>query len=50
MIKVKAGARTRLSTFLAGIFLLILVVGLNPIVSKIPMAGRRGTRQPSATR
>jgi sulfate permease, SulP family len=38
MINVKAGARTRLSTFLAGVFLLILVVGLNPIVSKIPMA------------
>jgi sulfate permease, SulP family len=38
MINVKAGARTRLSTFLAGVFLLILVVGLNPIVSDIPMA------------
>jgi sulfate permease, SulP family len=38
MINVKSGARTRLSTFLAGVFLLILVVGLNPIVSEIPMA------------
>ena len=38
MINVKAGARTRLSTFLAGVFLLILVVVLNPMVSKIPMA------------
>ncbi len=39
MINVKAsGARTRLSTFLAGVFLLILVVGLGDIVSKIPMA------------
>jgi sulfate permease, SulP family len=38
MINVKAGARTRVSTFLAGTFLLILVVGLNPIVSEIPMA------------
>jgi SulP family sulfate permease len=38
MINVKAGARTRVSTFLAGVFLLILVVGLNPIVSEIPMA------------
>jgi sulfate permease, SulP family len=38
MINVKAGARTRASTFLAGVFLLILVVGLNPIVSEIPMA------------
>lgn len=38
MINIKAGARTRLSTFLAGVFLLILVVVLNPMVSKIPMA------------
>jgi SulP family sulfate permease len=38
MINIKAGARTRVSTFLAGVFLLILVVGLNPIVSEVPMA------------
>ncbi|MFB2580976.1 SulP family inorganic anion transporter [Herbiconiux sp. P15] len=39
MINVKAsGARTRISTFLAGVFLLILVVGLGDIVSIIPMA------------
>ncbi|WP_159616567.1 SulP family inorganic anion transporter [Arthrobacter zhaoguopingii] len=39
MINVKAsGARTRISTFLAGIFLLILVVVLGGIVSLIPMA------------
>jgi SulP family sulfate permease len=38
MINIKAGARTRVSTFLAGVFLLILVVGLGPIVSVIPMA------------
>ncbi len=39
MINVKAsGARTRISTFLAGIFLLILVVGLGDIVAIIPMA------------
>ena len=38
MINVKAGARTRVSTFLAGVFLLILVVVLNPVVSQIPMA------------
>ena len=39
MINVKAsGARTRLSTFLAGVFLLILVVGLGDVVSIIPMA------------
>jgi SulP family sulfate permease len=39
MINVKAsGARTRLSTFLAGVFLLILVVVLGPVVAAIPMA------------
>ncbi|MGY1914272.1 SulP family inorganic anion transporter [Blastococcus sp. SYSU DS0973] len=39
MINVKAsGARTRLSTFLSGVFLLILVVTLGDIVSTIPMA------------
>jgi len=39
MINVKAsGARTRISTFLAGVFLLILVVVLGDIVSLIPMA------------
>ncbi len=38
MINVKSGARTRLSTFLAGVFLLVLVVGLGPVVRTIPMA------------
>ncbi|PJK22147.1 SulP family inorganic anion transporter [Mycolicibacterium goodii] len=39
MINVKAcGARTRISTFLAGAFLLGLVVGLGDIVGQIPMA------------
>jgi SulP family sulfate permease len=39
MINVKsAGARTRLSTFLAGVFLLVLVVALGDVVSVIPMA------------
>ncbi|BDH09017.1 SulP family inorganic anion transporter [Streptomyces hygroscopicus] len=38
MINVKNGARTRLSTFLAGFFLLILCIVLGPIVSRIPMA------------
>jgi SulP family sulfate permease len=39
MINVKAaGARTRLSTFLAGFFLLIFCVALGPVVSRIPMA------------
>lgn len=38
MINVKSGARTRLSTFLAGFFLLILCIVLGPVVSDIPMA------------
>jgi SulP family sulfate permease len=39
MINVKAGgARTRLSTFLAGAFLLVLVVVLGDVVARIPMA------------
>ncbi len=33
-----SGARTRISTFLAGVFLLVLVVGLGDIVGLIPMA------------
>ena len=38
MINVKvSGARTRISTFLAGVFLLVLVVGLGDIVAIIPM-------------
>jgi sulfate permease, SulP family len=38
MINVKSGARTRLSTFLAGMFLLLLVVVLGDVVGLIPMA------------
>ncbi len=39
MMNVKAsGARTRISTFLAGVFLLILVVVLGDVVALIPMA------------
>jgi SulP family sulfate permease len=39
MINVKAsGARTRISTLLAGVFLLILVVALGDLVAIIPMA------------
>lgn len=39
MINVKvSGARTRISTFLAGIFLLVLVVALGDLVAAIPMA------------
>ncbi|WP_338019524.1 SulP family inorganic anion transporter [Saccharothrix deserti] len=38
MINVKNGARTRLSTFLAGAFLMVLCVSFGPVVSEIPMA------------
>ncbi|PGH51528.1 MULTISPECIES: SulP family inorganic anion transporter [Streptomyces] len=39
MINVRvSGARTRLSTFLAGSFLIVLVVIFGPVVSDIPMA------------
>ncbi len=39
MINVKtSGARTRISTFCAGVFLLVLVVGLGGVVARIPMA------------
>ncbi|WP_346012133.1 SulP family inorganic anion transporter [Streptomyces sp. SID3343] len=38
MINVKNGARTRLSTFLAGVFLMILCVVFGSVVSDIPMA------------
>ncbi|MCF8569406.1 SulP family inorganic anion transporter [Gordonia sp. HY002] len=39
MVNVKtAGARTRVSTFLTGIALIVLVVGLGDIVGQIPMA------------
>lgn len=39
MINVKGGgARTRISTFLAGAFLLVLLVGLGDLVGLIPMA------------
>ncbi|MCL4675372.1 MAG: SulP family inorganic anion transporter, partial [Pararhodobacter sp.] len=37
MINVKSGGRGRLSSFVAGVFLLILVVGLGDLVSIIPM-------------
>ncbi|MEJ7651200.1 MAG: SulP family inorganic anion transporter [Nakamurella sp.] len=38
MINGRSGARTRLSTFLAGVLLLILVVVLGDVVGRIPMA------------
>ncbi len=37
MINVKSGGRGRLSTFVAGVFLIILCVSLGDMVSKIPM-------------
>ncbi|MCX5377507.1 SulP family inorganic anion transporter [Streptomyces sp. NBC_00091] len=38
MINVKvSGARTRLSTFLAGVFLMVLCIAFGPAVSRIPM-------------
>jgi SulP family sulfate permease len=38
VINVKSGGRGRLSTFIAGAFLLVLVVGLGDTVGRIPMA------------
>ncbi|MBT2453648.1 SulP family inorganic anion transporter [Streptomyces sp. ISL-86] len=39
MVNVKvSGARTRLSTFLAGAFLMVLCIAFGPVVSEIPMA------------
>ncbi len=37
VINVKSGGRTRLSTFVAGAFLLFLMVVLGPLVAQIPM-------------
>ncbi|WP_218602769.1 SulP family inorganic anion transporter [Pseudonocardia abyssalis] len=43
MINVKVGgARTRVSTFLAGVFLLVLVVAVGQVVALIPMAALVG--------
>ena len=42
MINMKNGARTRLSTFLAGLFLLLLCLAFGPLVSQIPMAALVG--------
>ncbi|ASU85962.1 SulP family inorganic anion transporter [Nocardiopsis gilva YIM 90087] len=38
VMNVRSGARTRLSTFLAGVFLIVLVVMLDSLVAGIPMA------------
>ncbi len=37
-VRVSGGARTRLSTFLAGSFLMVLCIVFGPVVSDIPMA------------
>lgn len=42
VINVKSGGRTRLSTFVAGVFLLFLILVLGDIVSRIPMAALVG--------
>ncbi|MEZ4571539.1 MAG: SulP family inorganic anion transporter [Thermomicrobiales bacterium] len=38
VINIKSGGRGRLSTFAAGVFLLVLIVGLGDWVARIPMA------------
>jgi sulfate permease, SulP family len=38
MINVRSGARTRLSTLSAGVFLLVLILGLGDLAAMIPMA------------
>lgn len=42
VINVKSGGRTRLSTFVAGVFLLILILLLGDVVKQIPMAALVG--------
>ncbi len=42
VINVKSGARGRLSTLTAGVFLLFLILALGPVVMKIPMAALVG--------
>jgi len=42
VINVKSGGRTRLSTFVAGSFLLFLIMVLSDVVNKIPMAALVG--------
>ncbi|WP_409304484.1 SulP family inorganic anion transporter [Peribacillus sp. SCS-155] len=41
-INIKSGGRGRLSTFVAGMFLMILIVALNGVLVKIPMAALVG--------
>ncbi|MEX2416752.1 MAG: SulP family inorganic anion transporter [Paenibacillaceae bacterium] len=42
VINVKSGGRTRLSTFIAGVFLLFLIIVLGSVVREIPMAALVG--------
>lgn len=42
MINVKSGARTRLSSFMAGLFLLIILLALYPVINAIPVAALAG--------
>lgn len=42
VINVKSGGRTRLSTFVAGVFLLFLIIVASPVVKVIPMAALVG--------
>ncbi|GAA3402757.1 SulP family inorganic anion transporter [Paenibacillus hodogayensis] len=42
VINVKSGGRTRLSTFVSGVFLLLLILALGPVVKQIPMAALVG--------
>lgn len=42
VINVKSGGRSRLSTFVAGVFLLFLILVLGPVVKQIPMAALVG--------
>ncbi|WP_226658776.1 SulP family inorganic anion transporter [Pseudalkalibacillus hwajinpoensis] len=42
VINVKSGGRGRLSTFVAGVFLMILILLLNDLLAKIPMAALVG--------
>lgn len=42
VINVKSGGRTRLSTFVAGAFLLFLIMALAQVVQKVPMAALVG--------
>ncbi|MBV6713111.1 SulP family inorganic anion transporter [Paenibacillus chitinolyticus] len=42
VINIKSGGRTRLSTLVAGLFLLFLILALGPVVEQIPMAALVG--------